>query len=145
MIKAVQEANFEYKGFPCIIRFLPDGYRCGYVGIPENRKAELKIDTDSIQCHGLINYEENTLPDSDENGFYWIGFDCGHACDGRDIITAKKLFADNEEALKYIQRQEKWGGFELYENYPPVTLEKCIEECKSIVAQIIKKRGELQC
>ena len=32
-----EEARFEYKGFPCVIRLLPDGYRCGYVGLQIGR------------------------------------------------------------------------------------------------------------
>ena len=44
------EKQFEYKGFLCVILFMPDGYRCGYVGIPK----DMKIDIDSIVCHGGI-------------------------------------------------------------------------------------------
>lgn len=44
------EKQFEYKGFPCVILFMPTGYRCGYVWIPK----EVKIDIDNIGCHGGI-------------------------------------------------------------------------------------------
>lgn len=46
------EKQFEYKGFPCVILFMPTGYRCGYVWIPK----EVKIDIDNIGCHGGITY-----------------------------------------------------------------------------------------
>lgn len=49
------EKQFEYKGFPCVILFMPTGYRCGYVGIPK----EVKIDIDNIGCHGGITYNSD--------------------------------------------------------------------------------------
>lgn len=88
MMNPKQEKKFEYKGFPCVILFMPGGYRCGYVGLPKEEKK--KIDTDKIQCHCGITYKENYLHGYDRKDKYWIGFDCAHACDGIDIETAKK-------------------------------------------------------
>ena len=51
------EKQFEYKGFPCVILFMPTGYRCGYVGIPK----DVKIDTDGIECHGGITHNSEHL------------------------------------------------------------------------------------
>ncbi|MCR1985043.1 hypothetical protein NSB24_02170 [Blautia coccoides] len=135
-----EEARFEYKGFPCVIRLLPDGYRCGYVGLPKG----IAVDTDKIDCHGNINYRESTLPESDGDGYFWIGFDCGHACDGRDWDAAKNLYSDDEEVMKFISKQEEWGLVDYYKDYPVVTLERCKNECQNIVEQILKRKGELQ-
>lgn len=33
-----QETRFLYKGFPCVVLFMPGGYRCGYVGLPKENK-----------------------------------------------------------------------------------------------------------
>lgn len=49
------------------------GFRCGYVGIPLNRK---KIDHFGV--HGGITFDERG------NEYYWIGFDCAHWNDAPD-------------------------------------------------------------
>lgn len=34
-MKPVLETKFEYKGYPCVVLFMPGAYRCGYVGVPK--------------------------------------------------------------------------------------------------------------
>ena len=92
------EKQFEYKGFPCVILFMPTGYRCGYVWIPK----EVKIDIDNIGCHGGITYNSDHLYHQERKDLRWIGFDCAHCFDGYDVETAKRLFSDNEKAIKEI-------------------------------------------
>ena len=33
MVDPIVEKRFEYKGYPCVILFMPMCYRCGYVGL----------------------------------------------------------------------------------------------------------------
>lgn len=96
------EKQFEYKGFPCVILFMPTGYRCGYVGIPK----DVKIDIDSIGCHGGITYNRDYLYHQERKDLCWIGFDCAHCFDGYDVETAKKLFSDEEGVMKQIDSLE---------------------------------------
>lgn len=37
-MKPVLETKFEYKGYQCVVLFMPGAYRCGYVGIPNSHK-----------------------------------------------------------------------------------------------------------
>ena len=105
------EKQFEYKGFPCVILFMPTGYRCGYVGIPK----EVKIDIDNIGCHA-------------------------HCFDGYDVETAKRLFSDNEKAIKEIIVLENRGYFAVCNEDNPIrTLDYCEEECKKIVNQVVER------
>lgn len=129
-----QEKRFDYKGFPCVILFMPMGYRCGYVGILK----ETNIDEDSIDCHCGVTYIDTHLHNQTDTDKLWIGFDCGHACDGFDLAKIKELYADDESIMRQIAIMEKTGYFESCNENPIRTLEYCEEQCKGIVEQLIK-------
>lgn len=130
------EKQFEYKGFPCVILFMPTGYRCGYVGIPK----DVKIDIDSIGCHGGITYNRDYLYHQEWKDLRWIGFDCAHCFDGYDVETAKKLFSDEDGVMKQIASLESTGYFSFCNEDNPIrTLEYCEEECIKIVNQVIER------
>lgn len=121
------EKQFEYKGFPCVILFMPTGYRCGYVGIPK----EVKIDIDNIGCHGGITYNSDHLYHQERKDLFWVGFDCAHCFDGYDVEAAKKLFADETEVMNQIDLLESTGYFSVCNEDNPIrTLDYCEEECK---------------
>lgn len=124
----IKECEFEYKGFKCVVLFMPFGYRCGYVGIP---KEEYKIEnTDYIECHGGITYSDNSLQCCDDTDKHWIGFDCAHCYDGFDTETMKEYYSDCEEIMAYLK---------FYEDVKPSTFwtkRQCKNECMRIVNQI---------
>lgn len=129
----VQEERFEYKGYPCVILFMPSGYRCGYVGLPKGTVVRIN----DIRCHGGITYAENHLYHQEENDKLWIGFDCGHCFDGYDVAAAKKLYADNPDVLKQITFMEISGYYTICnQEHPYRTLEYVKSECMKIVDQI---------
>ena len=131
-----QEKRFEYKGFPCVVLFMPIGYRCGYVGLP----IGTVIDTDEIDCHGGITYSKNHLYHQEDKDRFWIGFDCGHCYDGYDVETAKKLYADDKNVMKQIKRMSATGYFTICNEENSIrTLEYCEEQCKSIAEQLIER------
>lgn len=131
-----QEKRFDYKGFPCVILFVPMGYRCGYVGMSQNTE----IDIDSIDCHCGITYSETHLHNQTDTDKLWIGFDCGHACDGYDVAKIKELYADDERVMKQTAIMGATGYFAICNEENPVrTLEYCEEQCKGIVKQLIEK------
>ena len=41
-MEPVLETKFEYKGYQCVVLFMPRAYRCGYVGIPNSHKLAKK-------------------------------------------------------------------------------------------------------
>lgn len=133
-----QEKRFEYKGFPCVILFMPMGYRCGYVGLPKDNKYYGKgYDEILVDCHCGLTYSNSGLYYQSDADTWWIGFDCGHCCDGYDVATAKELYADNEDALKQIAIMGATGYYAVCNEENPIrTLEYCEEQCKGIVDQL---------
>lgn len=131
----VQEARFEYKGFPCVVLFRTPGYRCGYVGLPKGTV----INTDSIDCHGGITYSNNSLYLPEDNGMFWIGFDCCHSCDDYDVKKAKELFANNKNELELIKTYMNIG-YHIGSNFK--TLDYVKKECKKIVDQYLEMRDK---
>lgn len=132
------EKKFEYKGFPCVILFMPTGYRCGYVGIPK----DVKIDTESIECHGGIAYNSDHLYHQERKDLCWIGFDCAHCFDGFDVETAKKIFSDELDVMEQIALLESTGYFAVCNEDNPIrSLEYCEGECKKIVNQVVERMG----
>lgn len=132
MVIPKTEERFEYKGFPCVILFMPMGYRCGYVGVP-NGKA---IDVDEIRCHGGITYESNELRGQIDTDIWWIGFDCTHFGDGKDFKTAKELYKYDMQALEEIKTYERLD--QIMSDGDIRDLDYCKNECKKIVDQLIE-------
>lgn len=137
----IQEERFEYKGFPCVILFMPMCYRCGYVGLPK----DMTVNTDKIDCHCGITYTGSHLHLQKDTDRFWIGFDCGHCFDGFDVATARKLYVDDADVLKQIEIMGAAGYFSICNKENPIrTLEYCKEQCKKIVDQILGKREEIK-
>lgn len=140
-----QEKRFEYKGFPCVVLFMPMGFRCGYVGLPkENKYYGKSYDDIPVDCHCGLTYSDRKLHMQNDTSVWWIGFDCGHACDGYDVQKIKELYADDENIMKQVERMSDY--FKIFAGSPVRTLEYCEEECKKIVEQIIEleRKTEVQ-
>lgn len=131
----VEEIRFYYKGYPCVILFMDMGHRCGYVGLLE--KDIIGLDFNDISCHGGITYVDNHLQLQDDIGLLWIGFDTAHSCDARDIDKMREYFGD--ESVDYCSAQIIEAT---HLSVKVRSLDFCIEECKGIVDQIIKMKGE---
>lgn len=131
-----QEIRFEYKGFPCVVLFQSLGFRCGYVGIPSDSEYYRKhYDEIPVNCHCGLTYTDDRLFGQEELDKWWIGFDCGHACDGWDIEAMEKYFGDDPIVMKHFSFMKKhWEKMNAYSEIR--TLEYCIEECKKIVDQL---------
>ena len=73
----IQEKRFEYYGFPCVILFMPMGYRCGYVGVSVDHKYYGAVyDEIPIDCHCGLTYSDSRLHGQEDKHTWWIGFDC---------------------------------------------------------------------
>lgn len=96
-----------------------------------------------IDCHCGLTYASRKLHLQNDTSTWWIGFDCGHYCDGYDVNKIKEYYADDENIMKQIERMS--GYFKICNEENPVrTLEYCEEQCKSIVEQLIKEETEVQ-
>ena len=137
MQKPKQEKRFEYKGIPCVILFMPMGYRCGYVGLPKG----IAVDTESIRCHGGITYTSGHLYHQEDTDRLWIGFDCGHYFDGFDIEKIKEYFSEDAEAMKVLLCMRRYYE-SVNQEYGFRTLEYCEEQCRDIVDQIVEIQEE---
>lgn len=142
MLQPKQENRFEYKGFPCVVLFMPMGYRCGYVGLPKgNKYYRKKYDDIPADCHCGLTYSENHLFGQDDKDTWWIGFDCGHYCDGADKETFEKYYMD-ELKSKAVDTERAsvvsaYMMFDPYDEYPFRTREYVENECRKIVDQIV--------
>ena len=126
----VVEKQFEYKGHDCICVFSCLGYRCGYVSV-DNYKDCYEYD---IDCHCGLSFGPSTLlKDYNPKKTCYIGFDCGHICDGNDYDTALKYGLINEKQYNnFIEMQIHLSTF----LEPVRSLEYVEEQCKKIVDQL---------
>ena len=143
-MQPVLESKFTYKGYPCVVLFMPGMYRCGYVGIPITHKlAEKSIDDlMDIDCHGGITYSEHSLYGCDDKTTWWIGFDCGHCFDGYDIEAAKRYFANDKDWNRIYGVDFVINSYKTLNAAEGIIIrsEKYVkDECKKIVDQIIKE------
>lgn len=142
MLNPKQESRFEYKGFPCVVLFMPIGYRCGYVGLPKyNIYYGKKYDDIPMDCHCGLTYSDCELYGQDDMNTWWIGFDCGHCFDGIDIKSFEKYYMDELKSKAVdTQRSAMLGVYQMYRicnEYPVRTQEYVENECRKIVDQII--------
>ncbi len=136
MIGPKQEKRFEYRGIPCVILFQTMGFRTGYIGLP----GDVNVDEDSLDCHCGITYIEKNLHYQKDENITWVGFDCGHACDGYDIESMKKYFGHDPEFMQMFGFMENYYKT-MNESYEFRTLEYCENECKRMVDQYLGMEG----
>lgn len=93
----IVEKDFIVDGYRCVIIGQKHGHRCGYIEIPEGHLLyEKPYDdvTGLIDVHGGWTYSEytrNNYPVATNKNSWWIGFDCGHWNDGKDLELVKLL------------------------------------------------------
>ena len=127
---AVVEKQFEYKGHDCICIFSIRGIRCGYVSVTDKEKP---YDDYDIDCHGGLTFD-GELPDYYKpKADYYIGFDCGHCCDGVDYDQAVKYNLIEQSEADYNKNL-----FSYLSGYPVRDLDYVEANCRSIVDQLEK-------
>lgn len=140
-VMPIQENKFEYKGYDCIVLFMPMCHRCGYVGIPIGHKYyKMNYNDIDIECHGGLTYSRDYLIGQNDENKWWIGFDCAHYGDEHDWRTAREYWKDNPKQLEYINQEEEFYE-EFYKSLDDVhhslcTLNYVEDECQHIVDQL---------
>lgn len=133
MSKPVVEERFEYKGFPCVVLFMPMGFRNGYVGLPKSHKYYKKeYEEIPMSCHCGLTYGDTSLFGQEDEDTYWIGFDCGHCCDGFDLEKLYEYYGvttENATMRRYHEMINKEHEFR--------TVEYVKNECMKIVDQLL--------
>jgi hypothetical protein len=149
MKRYIVESDFTYEGLRCVVLFQMLGYRCGYVGVPKVHELYGK-DYDDVYdkledgVHGGLTYagggEESEYPV--ESNLWWLGFDCAHYGDGKDLDLAKEYFKEDEKIVKQLEMTAQIES--MYPIYEPVRSLQYVEnECKSLVNQINKSCGKV--
>lgn len=125
-IEEIDEMDFSYKNYVCAIKRNTSGNLCGYVALcKEHPYFSKNYDEMEIECHGNLTYGEKTH--SKIFIQYWVGFDCGHVFDLIPVIkSTKEIFSMRNG----FPPSELFNG--TYKN-----MNFCIEQCKSIVNQLI--------
>ena len=126
----IVEKHFEYKGHDCICVFTASGFRTGYVSV-DNDKDFSEYD---IDCHcGLSFGAERLCDEYNPKDTLYIGFDCGHICDGHDYSTALNYGLISEKQYYGLMEME----LRLTTFLRPVrSLEYVENECRKIVDQL---------
>lgn len=148
------EGGGTYKNYEYLIVFNNNGHRCGYVAIPSGhkydatplteyeflgkKKSHYNYDSLPIDCHGGLTFMERNhnlknflkIPCND----FWIGFDCGHCYDARDIESLKKYFGDDyaNRMLSFLHAMSMDGSVKDYDYVENV--------CKHIIDQLIEAK-----
>lgn len=105
------EKEFEVDGFKCVIVGQNWGHRCGYIEIPLYHKYYgVDYNEIDVDVHGGWTYAEythNNYPIESPNGTWWIGFDCNHCCDGKDLELVKS-FGDTKTTRFILNMNDKF-------------------------------------
>ena len=124
---AVVEKHFEYKGHDCICVFTRNGCRCGYVSTTIYRDY---FDFD-IDCHCGLSFAGALPKEYEPRDPWYIGFDCGHSCDGIDTKLAYDYGLIDEVRKEYLEE-----SFCYLNGHPIRDLEYVENQCKKIADQL---------
>lgn len=101
-LKLVEEEGnwrvWKHKGIWCVINRMPDGFLCGYIGLPDKVNIQSQSYNhpwmgycDNLDMHANVHGGITYGPETTKNGtvFFsgineeltWIGFDCNHSSD----------------------------------------------------------------
>ena len=106
MSNYIIEKDFKVDDYRCLILGLNLGHRCGYIGLPVGHKYYGKGYEDvEVDIHGGWTYASDSDHFMVESDLWWIGFDCAHYGDGKDLELIKS-FGKNE-SLKHLLYMEE--------------------------------------
>ena len=133
------EKDFVVDGYRCVIVGQKSGHRCGYIELPEGHHLYGKhYDdvTNFVDVHGGWTYSEytsNNYPVATNKNSWWIGFDCGHWNDGKDLELVKLL--GDERYIKHC--------IEMNNMYPETMEIRTTEYVENELIEAIKQINEL--
>ena len=111
-------------------------------GAPESPNGFVRMDL-LFDVHGGLTYGDNShnYPVESE-GIWWLGFDCAHAGDGKDLDLLEKLWGNEELVQRRLKVEREINAKYPYVDEGPVRSKEYVEqECKNLVNQIIKYEG----
>lgn len=151
------EGGGTYKDYEYLIVFTDRGHRCGYVAVPAGHKLDFvkteqikgigdreytsyDYDAYGIECHGGITFCKRhhflkdllTVPCND----LWLGFDCAHAYDGKDLELIKKYYGEDNEQLKFYKEYPQYQASNEHETVRSYAY--VVNECRKVINQLVK-------
>ncbi len=89
--------EFEYAGFPCLVKRNHSGAWCGYVAVPPGHIYHGADYNDvAVEVHGGLTYGDLCSGDichipkhGEPDDVFWLGFDCAH---GGDRVPAMEKY-----------------------------------------------------
>lgn len=139
------EREFEHAGYKCVMIFTEGGYRCGYVGMPRGSKLfGANYGEVDVRVHGGLTYcgggEDSEYPI--KSNLWWLGFDCAHWGDGKELKRAWELFPEKRGQIQIqIQIEREIFGEEGNTEDVIRSEEYVAEECKRLAEQIREYEG----
>ena len=140
--KNIIELEGKMFGYDIAIIFQRIGHRCGYVRIPKTNKLyglemdyENPNELEELDVHGGITYNRTSPIFDRENAEleYWIGFDCAHCYDKKDIKAWEKynrLYGLNWDYIINLTKKSQITYGEVR------TYDYVLNEIKKLVLQI---------
>lgn len=105
MHQECMEWTSEASLLPRILRWSDVGFWCRYVGVPNNHPWHGKFydALGDVDVNGGLTYARSSSTDT----FWWLGFDCGHACD-LEVGGRPEAFARAEVEKLAKQAMKAW-------------------------------------
>ncbi len=143
----VAEGGGKYKGYEFIVTFTELGHRCGYVAIPPEHPCSERdlmyhgvTDEVELECHGGVTFysRKHSLRDllKHQCDDVWVGFDCAHAYDGKDLDLLRKYYGEDSDQIKFYKEYPQYQAsneLETVRSYAYV-----VNHCRKIINQLIK-------
>lgn len=142
--EVVIEGGGNYKGFEYLITFTDNGFRCGYVAVPEGHPAYVdKGDYPDYSVHGGITFFDEPHLAEEILGHTctdkWLGFDAGHSGDLHDLDASLKYFPNLRPIRReHIETMNRIMGMDGHHGYTALRTKEYMEqECKDLIDQLI--------
>jgi len=119
--------EFEHAGFKCLIlRNSELKHLCGYVGLPKwHPYYGWDYDEIDVDVHGGLTFSARGRGKRWKKGYWWIGFDCGHA---GDLVPVVESFTQDAKWFRgLIYRNIEYVKAELKHLAEQLTIEKIAE------------------
>jgi len=143
-MRPIIESLFYHDNLKCCVLFQPFGFRCGYVGVPEDHhlygESYQNEKYYSIDIHGGITFSggTNRYPTNQITPLWWFGFDCHHLHDGIDFYTLKEVFPQNH----YERVLDLESRFGMLQGEAARSKEYVEEACRHLAEQLNKLANE---
>jgi hypothetical protein len=142
-MKMIERMWFTKSGYRAIVVFNQTGHRCGYVEIPRSHPCYEKEYSDiNINVYGGLTFSaySNEMPYDTTEGFWVLGFDCGHYGDAEDLEAYERY--SNMGYIPKVQENISCIFDMIFNDGVVRTLDFAVAECESLATQL--KKMDLQ-